>query len=558
MSAPRLRAWVYIRESKVELLRGYSPDEMVGQCRTKVGGLGADVTRVIVEAGKRDELDCPGLLEAIDAAKRGEYDIIVSYDMYRLSGELFKHLWVKGEFARTRVSIHYVVGEYPDTAEGELMETVQAGVGRYERVKTRMRTQNGITGKLKREQPICNGVAPYGLEKVYDERTKKPIDFEATPEISVLYRIVRELQEPKGTLLAVCAGLNADGIPTPSGKGRWASGTILSLLDNATYTGTYEWGRIEQTPGRRADGSRVYTKARRADEEIRSFGIPYFIDPAEVAAARAAMARRRQVRRPRRPAEDDPFVLRGLVTCGHCGGALSCTVNNGYRRYTCLRAYGPGVDAAERCPLPQVAAEALEDDAWARVKEALDRRCLRAEMRAASDADESVARHRRQVETARRAIAATDLKITNAVDVQLENPKGSVAHAYAQEKQGEAERTKLDLEAALARLEASAPRVLSADGIAAVMAFVDEYHARVGADGETAAGRRSWLARLDVRGTVGLAEGADGLVLGRKHRFAVAWKGSVRLSGSCKHPQETLLLLDSQAGVAGIRVRTAA
>ena len=167
MSA-RKRARIYVRESKVELLRGYSPDEMVKQCRLKAEQLGADVDDddVLIEAGKRDELDCPGLLEEIADAKAGLYDYLISYDMYRLSGELGKHLWVKEEMAKTAVTVHYVTGEYPPGPEGELMETIQAAVGRYERMKTLARTQNGINGKLSRCQPICNGVAGYGVNSL--------------------------------------------------------------------------------------------------------------------------------------------------------------------------------------------------------------------------------------------------------------------------------------------------------------------------------------------------------------------------------------------------------
>jgi site-specific DNA recombinase len=545
-SVPRRRAWICIRESKEELLRGYSPDEMVSQCRAKAEQLGAEVVRVMVEAGKRDEFDCPGLLEAILAAEAGEYDLLISYDMYRLSGELPKHMWLKEQIEKTAVTIHYVTMEFPPGPHGELMETIQGGIGRYERMLTRMRTQNGITGKLKRQEPICNGRAPYGLEKVYG-KNKKPIGYAPTKQMATLERIVRELQHR--TLLAVCDGLNAEGIPTPSGTGRWESGTITSLLSNATYTGTYRWGKTKQIHGRRADGKRTYTKEIRPDEDLVTFPIATFLDPAEVTAARVAMRRRRHDRRSRRPADDDPFTLRGIVRCGHCHGMLSCTVNNGYRRYTCLRAYGPGVAADERCPLPQIAAGDLETLAWGAVKRALGRACLREDLDAACRGDGAAERHSSQVASVKKQLAHWDRRIANANDALLDAEPGSFTMADLKVKRRDAERAREECLASLGMLERTAPRVLSEDDALAIWRAYEQLKAGMLEDAETAQGQRRWLGQFATQGTVRLAAPGEpgAIILGRKHAYVVGWEARAILSNDLGHPQGSLLLLDSHA-----------
>ena len=502
----RLRAWVYIRESKEELLRGYSPDEMVSQCREKAEKLGADVERVIVEAGKRDEFDCPGLLEAITAAKAGEYDLLISYDMYRLSGELGKHIWVKEQIGATAVTIHYVVGEYAPGPEGELLETVQAAVGRYERMKTRARTQNGITGKLKREQPIGNGPTPYGLEKVYDETTKRPIGYRPTKQLDVVKRIIRDLQEPDGTLVKVCRQLSAEGIPTPGGGQRWRPGTITSLLGNAIYTGTYEWGKVKQTATRRADGRRLYKNTPRPADEIITFSVPAVLSMDEVERAKAAMTRRKRDRRPRRPADSDPFILRGLLRCGYCQGALSCSVNGGYRRYTCLRAYGHGVNPDERCRLPQIMADGLELDAWDQLIAAFREDRVLDEIAKAMDGGEATARHRSQIESVRAQIVRQDRRIENANDALLDAEPGSYPQADLKVKRGEAERTKKDLQTTLATLEQAAPPVLTATDAASLRAFHAELVAGIVRAGVEPAARRLRLRQCRAEATVRLAE----------------------------------------------------
>ena len=72
----------------------------------------------------------------------------------------------------------------------------------------------------------------------------------------------------------VCAGLNRDGIPTPSGAGLWSSGKLASLVNNATYAGLSWFAQVpadaEPLAGRPAtlcqDAAR---RRRREDHDVR-------------------------------------------------------------------------------------------------------------------------------------------------------------------------------------------------------------------------------------------------------------------------------------------------
>lgn len=544
MSRPLAR--IYLRESKDELLRGYSPGEMVRQCRAKAEQLGADVERVIVEAGKRDEFDCPGLLETIDDAAAGAFDFLLSYDMYRLSGELGKHLWVKESIGKTAVTIHYVVGEFAPGPEGELMETVQAAVGRYERMKTRARTQNGIAGKLAKRQPICNGVAAYGLAKVRDERGV-PIGYRATDEIAVVERIVRELRTD--TMGRIAERLNLEGVPTPSGRGRWHSGTISTLMKNPYYGGEYRWGRVKRTPARHPDGRRKYLTERRPDDEHTVFAVPALLDAGAVDAARTAMAERKQARRARRPEADDPYALRGRVFCAECDGLLACDVNNGYRRYSCQRSYPlPGLERT--CTMPQVHANAIEAYVWDEVRTTFkDRDTIDAAIRRASDPGEAGVRHESQVATLRVEIAGLERRIANAGAIMEEFGPGTQTYddTLVRQKQNEATRTAhLEL---LASLERQAPVVLPEAEIPAVVRLWDELAQGVVEAGRDAVKQRALYRALGVR--VEARRDADGVLLGRKHRYAVrvVWRG--QLLDSTGDPCGSIVLWDSQPDDGG-------
>lgn len=548
MTRPLAR--VYIRESKVELLRGYSPDEMVRQCREKAAQLGADVERVIVEAGKRDEFDCPGLLETIADAGAGAFEYLISYDMYRLSGELGKHLWVKESIEKTAATIHYVVGEYAPGPEGELMETVQAAVGRYERMKTRARTQNGIAGKLARQQPICNGVAGYGLEKVRDERGV-PIGYRATEDAAILERIVRELRTD--TMGRIAARLNAEGVPTPSGRGRWHSGTISTLMRNPLYGGEYRWGRVKRTPARHADGRRKYLTERRPDDEHTVFAVPALIDAGLIDGARAGMAARKQDRRSRLGEADDSYALRGRLFCGGCDGLLACDMNNRYRRYSCQRAYPlPGVERS--CTMPQVHAEGIEAHAWGEVRAAFeDRDAMEAALRVASDPGDAGARHESQVATLRAEIAGLERRIGNAAAIMEEFGPGTQTYEDTLVRQRQNEATRAAHLELLASLERRAPVVLAAGEIPGMLRLWDDLACGVLAAGRDAVKQRMLYRALGVRVVARLDPA--GVLLGRKHRYdvRVTWRG--RLSDSASDPCGYTALWDSQPDDGGPRLR---
>ncbi len=548
-----LLARIYLRESKDELLRGYSPDEMVRQCRVKAEQLGADVERVVIEAGKRDEFDCPGLLEVIADAGSGAYDYLIAYDMFRLSGELGKHLWVKESIGKTAVTIHYVVGEYAPGPEGELMETVQAAVGRYERMKTRARTQNGIAGKLARQQPICNGVAAYGLEKVRDERGA-PIGYRPTEQIAVLERIVRELRTD--TMGRIAARLNGEGVPTPRGKGRWSGRTISTLMNNPLYGGEYRWGRVKRTPSRHADGRRKYLTERRPDDEHTVFSVPAVLDADALAAARAGMKARKHERRSRRPDQDDPYALRGRLFCGGCGGLLHAELNNGYRRYSCGRSYPlPGVERT--CAAPQMHADAVEGYVWDEVRSALgNRRMVEGAIRRASDPGEAGARHASQVASLRAEIAQLSRRISNAGAILEEFGPGTQTYEDTLIRQRQNEGMRAGHLELLASLERQAPLVLREDEIPGILRLWDQLAAGLSEAGDDAAKQRLVYRALGVRVEAEIADG--GVLLGRKHRWSVrvTWKG--QLLDSAGDPCGSHLLWDSHPDDSGPSLRLVA
>lgn len=556
----QLVADIYIRESKDELAEGYSPLEMLKQCRAHALKLGVAVGREVVEQAKRDEYDPPKLMECLARATAGEITHLISWDMFRLTGEAGKHHWFKEQMAPTACSIHYATVEFPESDEGRLQEGIVGLLGGYERAKTRTRTQNGIKGKLADGTPICNARTNYGLVKVFETRRgkKRPVGYARHDEqMLVLERIVREVQA--SPVSVVCEALNDEGIPAPGG-GRWSPGSIHHLLRNPIYAGTYRFGATRQRRiGRGANGKMRYAKEKRAEAEVAVIALEPFVDLGALRAARAALEGRTTAQRARVAPEDDPFTLRGRLACGHCGGALSVARSNGYRRYSCLRAYPPRAARAdpafERCsgPLPQVSADALEREVWRRVVGALaDVEQTRRALLDAASADEAARRHAEQVASTRRSVARYRQRIDNGV-AELVNPdNGARAREALRAQVAADERTLAEVEDALARLQAHPPVGLTMAGVDALERRLAGIRGKLElmADGAGAVLEREMYKLLHIGVTVGLAEGAGGVGLGRDHRYVVGVDGYLGVLDGEKLPQGYYLRLSTPSAPA--------
>ena len=96
-------------------------------------------------------------------------------------------------------------------------------------------------------------------------------------------------------------------------------------------------------------------------------------------AAKAAMTARMARSGPRVPRNEDPFLLRGVVACGHFGATLRASSNGNTKHSQPIRYYMCACHSPTRarklskpaCHLPDVPALALEAEAWRIVSETL-------------------------------------------------------------------------------------------------------------------------------------------------------------------------------------------
>ena len=74
------------------------------------------------------DFDLPRLNEALEMARAGQFDVLVTRELDRFARKLAKQLIIEGEFRRAGVQCEYVLGEYPDTPEGRLNKHIRATI----------------------------------------------------------------------------------------------------------------------------------------------------------------------------------------------------------------------------------------------------------------------------------------------------------------------------------------------------------------------------------------------------------------------------------------------
>jgi hypothetical protein len=294
-------------------------------------------------------------------------------------------------------------------------------------------------------------------------------------------------------------------------------------MRNPVYIGRYYHGRTRQP--------KVNGKKRKLWQEVSGdsyIPVPAIVSEADFEAAKAGLrARKAHHARRRASTGDDPYPLRGMATCAHCGGPLSCKPNNGFRYYACLRRYPrraqlPNGEICRGRPVPSGALEGLT---WETVMGALlDRNRLRD---ALADARLASAAARRQAE--RLAVLDAEIakrekrlvKLTiDRLDADEGSPTEAALRAAADQTEQEIRTLKADADDLRSR-PTSGIGDREADAIEAFAADVRE-----GAEHVTEGERRRIFELLRLRVVVGVDQ-VSGLKLSRAHRYSVRWEAII-------------------------------
>jgi len=450
------------------------------------------------------EIDLPQLNRVRGMARAGEFDVLVVREIDRLSRNLAKQLIVEQELKGAGVSIEYVLGEYPDTPEGNFQKHVKAAVAEYEREKITERNTRGRRLKVEQGNVMTHGQSPYGY-RLAEAGGKQTLEvFE--PEARVIrmmfdWYTVGDGEQGPMSFRAIARRLTEMGIQTHADlrinagarhkkkrrAGEWAVSSVSWLIRNEVYAGVWRYGK------------------RRKDKPSIGVEVPAIVSRE---TWEAAQARRAQNKRDSRRNLKREYLLRRRAFC-ECGYKMiaqaKTTGGKVYLYYRCSDSIG--ATALPACKSPHFRADHVDAVVWDWIKSFLtDPATLtegleaqREEREKANEplrdrlavADSLLADNRRQLER------LLDLYLSGDFDKEMLTER----KARLETTIGALERERADL---VARLDA---KTLTDEQIQTITDLAERVKRRLPALDESFEARRRLIELLDVWVTLAVEDG---------------------------------------------------
>ncbi len=289
----------------------------------------------------------PALDRLRDAVQAGAIDIVLAYDISRLARDRADQAVLLREL-RCKVRVEFVKHQTDDSAEGELLENVLGDFAHYYGRQFADLTRRGRQHVVEQGALVASGV-PYGYRFV-PRSAEHRATMEVDPEPAAVVReIFAALTEEHMACRAVCRRLTERGTPAPKGGRIWHPSVLQRIVTNTAYVGRFVYGKNEAAEPQRAFkpvGERNRKKSSRKalpPEQWVTIPCTPIVDEATFQAAQAQLAANAQFS-PRHNTRNE-YLLRGLMRCGHCGGAYVGKVvgrRNGKRtRYYYCRGTDP-------------------------------------------------------------------------------------------------------------------------------------------------------------------------------------------------------------------------
>ncbi len=374
--SPASKVALYARVSTDRQAEQYGLD---AQCRLlleKAQAAGYEIVRdgphdwFIDDGYSGGDTDRPALTRLRAKVREHGIDRILCLDPDRLARNLKDQLLLVDEWETAGVTLEFVTQTLDDSAEGKMFFAMRGAVAEFEKEKIRERTTRGRREKAQQGIPVNPKNLPCWLRWNPETRAVELVETWAT--------IVREVYRAFGTegltIRAIARRLTEQGIPTPQGGSYWQPATIGHWLRDPTAQGqlqAFTTQAHEPIHPRKAAADRSRKKTSRqptSPEDRMTIPVPAVIPPVEWAAVQTRL-RQNQATASRNAQR--PYLLRGLLRCGECGGSLHgwYAKRNQQRYYRCGRNARKQirVDGSGLCTAKLVRADTLEATVWDRM-----------------------------------------------------------------------------------------------------------------------------------------------------------------------------------------------
>ncbi len=331
------RAVIYARYS-TDLQNDKSVEDQIRLCKGHADRHGFEVVNEFYDRAKSGAsmFGRPGLADLMQAAERGEFDVLISEAPDRVSRDIADLAHVHKQLTFRGVEMNCV--------NGGQMSTVQIGmyglVGQMQREEGAKKVKRGMVGVIRSGRNA--GGKAYGYRPVLG----KPGELEIVEEEASIIRRIFELYASGVSPRSIAGILNGENIPAPRGK-QWNASTINGngqrghgILRNVIYSGRIVWNRVrmvkDPSTGKRVSRSNDASELETVDAPHLRI-VPYDLFD-------AVQARKQETTTMGSKAPRSKRILSGLLRCGACGAGMTMVgADRGGHRIQCSNHRESGV-----------------------------------------------------------------------------------------------------------------------------------------------------------------------------------------------------------------------
>lgn len=238
-----MKALVYARYSTHKQDDGISIENQIARCREYADYRDYTIVSVIQDLAISGGINRgrSGFMELLSKAEQDECDLILTYDLTRLSREMLSLLALERLFNEWGLELHTVEGQVDtSTPEGFMSFAMRAFMGEMERRTVKHRTSKAMQ-HLKGNGRVYNHT-PYGWKRDGNHLVEVP----AEQKTIVL---VNEWYQSGATLAEIQRRLKSRRITTREGK-PWVPQQVKRLIQG--YEQTYKKGNREMETATKA------------------------------------------------------------------------------------------------------------------------------------------------------------------------------------------------------------------------------------------------------------------------------------------------------------------
>jgi site-specific DNA recombinase len=307
--------------------------------------------------------DRPKFQQMLADADQKKFEVVVIWALDRFGREMADMLVNARRLERLGIELISVKEKFGNDPQGKMMRNTLANFAEYEKALIKDRTHRGRNKKWKNKEAWI-GQPPFGYR--FDEKICKVVQI--LEEAKVVRRIVElYLNNVNYSFNDICLILKRDHTTTKRGK-EWTTANLSATLSKTIYYGYH----VSNTKIMNAKGEIIGDKPPEDHIIWDANDIDAIMTKQEWDDIQAKAKSGKSKRAGRHFSYAKTFMLHDLLKCGLCGSVITpyrADEGHNNRRYYKCRWHKAGakereINDRERCLLPTIPAEQLEDWIW--------------------------------------------------------------------------------------------------------------------------------------------------------------------------------------------------